>query len=105
MELQTIQPGSWVARFTGKDQLQIAGVKYVRQSVRGRHHQTLLDVVLYSLRGERLCQGVPPQGETECYARGLPPEGWEVIDKPDFEILAVEGAMAMEKLRTKKLRG
>lgn len=87
MPLQAIQPGCWVAKLKGDDHPEIARVKYVRQVGIGQQQEPLMDAVLYSITGERLCKGVPPLGETECYAQGLSLEGWRVIHKPDFELL------------------
>lgn len=94
MPTQAIEPGAWVARFVNKDHPEIARVKYVRPAD-GRGQGIQLDLVLYSISGERLCKGPPPLGETESYAQAVPATGWELIAKPDFELLP----LAMQKAR------
>lgn len=103
MRSSQIQPGCWVAKFTSRERPEIGRVKYVRPSAERKNGAVLMDVVLYNLRGERLCKGVPPIGETESYSRNVEVDGWEVISKPDFEMLdsAMSRGMQAAILRTR----
>ena len=96
MPANQIQPGCWVAKFTSRERPEIGRVKYVRPSTHGQNGSELMDVVLYNLKGERLCKGVPPIGETENYARDVPITGWEVIARPDFEMLDLAMTRGMQ---------
>jgi hypothetical protein len=96
MPSKQIQPGCWVAKFTSRERPEIGRVKYVRPSPHGRNGNELMDVVLYNLKGERLCKGVPPIGESESYARNVDVDGWEVIAKPDFEMLELAMTRGMQ---------
>lgn len=101
MPSPNIEPGAWVARFVSRDHPEIARVKYVRRTAKDGQQQVLLDLVRYAITGERLCKGPPPLGETEAYDQGVPAGGWEVIVKPDFEMLplAMERAGMLAMLR------